>query len=254
MDVNKADAITPTVDTLGRHAPGQQRNPGADADASEDQPEEGWSDDDAVDVHGLPTGALTPEAQRLIDSLAAQIEPMRRELEQAQARAEHLNQLATIDPALGLPNRREFNRELQHVIDHMASLSPAPALVLIHVADGGRLRRRLGLDAADAAMRHVAELIGEVIHPTDTQGRVGAFDLGVILLNGDGENVALRLESIRRRVANNPLELSGRQVKLAIETGAAVLGPGQQAAQAIAAADRALLAAAEDARKDGPKR
>ena len=85
MDVNKADAITPTVDTLGRHAPGQQRNPGADADASEDQPEEGWSDDDAVDVHGLPTGALTPEAQRLIDSLAAQIEPMRRELEQAQA-------------------------------------------------------------------------------------------------------------------------------------------------------------------------
>jgi diguanylate cyclase (GGDEF)-like protein len=243
MDVNKAEAIAPALDAINRHAP-EQRHDGTHGGAGrQDEPaEHGWSDDDAVDVHGLPTDQLSPEAQRLIDALTQQIEPMRRELEQAHAREAQLKQLATIDPVLELPNRREFARELQHVIDHMAGLTPPPVLLLVHVADAARLRRRFGLATADAAMRHAARLIGQAMHPTDTLGRVGAFDLGVIMLNGDGENVALRTESMRRRFAAEPMRLSSGETALAVQTGSAVLRPGQSADAAIDAADRALLA------------
>ncbi|MEK9752994.1 MAG: GGDEF domain-containing protein [Rhodospirillaceae bacterium] len=241
MDVNKAEAIAPSIDAIGRHAPEQRQDGTGHGAGREEAPEHGWSDDDAVDVHGLPTDAVPPEAQRLIDALAAQIEPMRRKIEQAHAREAHLTELANIDPALGIPNRREFTRELQHVIDHVAGLSPAPALLLLHVADGARLRRRLGLEAADAALRHAAGLIGRAIHPTDTMGRVGAFDIGVIILNGDGDNVALRTEGIRRRFAADQLRLAAGPVTLSVLSGATVLRAGRQAQQAIADADRALV-------------
>jgi GGDEF domain-containing protein len=206
MDVNKAEAIAPALDAINRHAP-EQRNDGAPGGGKHDEPaEHGWSDDDAVDVHGLPTDQLSPEAQRLIDALTQQIEPMRRDLEQAHAREAQLKQLATIDPVLELPNRR------------------------------------FGLAAADAAMRHAARLIGQAMHPTDTLGRVGAFDLGVVMLNGDGENVALRTEGVRRRFAAEPMTLPGGEAALAVLIGSAVLRPGQSADAAIDAADRALLA------------
>ena len=165
MDVNKAEAIAPALDAINRHAP-EQRNDGAPGGGKHDEPaEHGWSDDDAVDVHGLPTDQLSPEAQRLIDALTQQIEPMRRDLEQAHAREAQLKQLATIDPVLELPNRREFARELQHVIDHMAGLTPPPVLLRVHVADAGRLRRRFAaepmtLPGGEAAL---AVLIGSAV-------------------------------------------------------------------------------------------
>jgi len=238
MDVNKTDAISWPTDGAGRRNDGG-RAPGGQ---HKDEAEHGWSDDDAVDVHGLPTDDLPPEAQRLIDALAAQIEPMRLQLEQAEARELHWRELARTDSALEIPNRREFFRELQHVVDHLDSLSPAAAVAVLHLPDVHRLRAKLGRGAADAAMGHAAALIGHVIHPTDTLGALGGYDLGIILLNGDGEHVALRLESIRRRLANNPLQLGGDSLPLGLKSGAAILRRGETAEQAIAEADRNLLA------------
>jgi len=238
MDVNKTDSISWPSDGAGR------RNEGGRAPGGQQQhdTEHGWSDDDAIDVHGLPTENLPPEAQRLIDALAAQIEPMRLQLEQAEAYEAHWRELAQTDSALKIPNRREFTRELQHVIDHLDSLSPAAAVVIVHFPGGAKLRRRLGRDAADAALRHAAGLIGQVIHPTDSLGALGGYDLGIILLNGDGENVALRLESIRRRLANHPAPVGADPVTLTIENGVAILTRGQTAEQALTAADRDLVA------------
>lgn len=243
MDVNKAEAIAPASDATSRRA-GPQRHGGGAADGHERRgdAEPGWDDDVAVDVHGLPTEGLSPEAQRLIDALAAQIEPMRLELEQARAREVQLRQQATMHPVLAVPNRREFGRELQHVIDHLDSLSPAAALLVVNIAEGEALRQRYGRAAGGTVMKHAAQLIGAVIHPTDTLGSLGGYDLGVILLNGDGEHVALRTESIRQRLASQPFQWHGTALTLAIHTGATVLQRGQKAADAVAAADRALLA------------
>ncbi|MBT6095488.1 MAG: GGDEF domain-containing protein [Rhodospirillaceae bacterium] len=243
MDVNKAETIRSVGDPPHRN-PGQKPGKG-----SHDQTQDDTTSDNreaprtapAVALDGLPIEGLTPDAQRIIDALAAQIEPMRIEADQAKAQAARYHELATRHPILSVPNRREFERELQHVIDHLDSLSPSAALMIVHPPLAEALRTEVGRAAADAAMARVVELITEAIHPTDTVGSLCGYDLGVILLNGDPESVALRTESLHRRFQAQPFTWHDKSYPLDARIGAAILHPGWQAAEAIAAADRHLL-------------
>lgn len=242
MDVNKAETIPTVGDPPGRR---QERQGGK-------HPREQPDDDpgtegnvpraaDAVDIAGLPAEGLGPEAERIINTLAAQIEPMRLEAEQAKAQAERYHQLATRHPILPVPNRREFEREVQHVIDHLDTLGPSAALLIVYVAAADRLRASLGRRAADALMVQAAGTIAEAVHPTDTVGSLCGFDLGVVLLNGDAEAVALKTESLRQRFHACPFAWHGRSYPVEVAFGAAVLQAGWSAEQAIAAADRHLM-------------
>lgn len=243
MDVNKADGIPPVGDAPKRQA-GRQ-----DHDQENERPEDedarharyrSWADDTAVELDGLLGDGLPPEAAQVLNALAAQIEPMRLEAEQAKAAEARYRELATTHPILNVPNRREFERELQHVIDHLDSMNPAAALLVVDVTSAGTLRGELGREAADQAMAHVVETISQVIHPTDTLGSLCGYDLGVILLNGDPENVALRTESIHQKMQTQLFMWQGTTHRLHVRSGAAILSAGQSTADAIQAADRVL--------------
>jgi len=239
MDVNKAVAIQPMGDAPGRQA-GRQRHDAPEED-NQDAPMHGHDADGAVALDGLPLEGLTPEVQRILDALSAQIEPMRLEAEQAKAIAARYHDLATRHPILAVPNRREFGRELQHVIDHLDSLSPSAALVMVNVIGAGALRGKFGRACADGAMAFAVEAIAQVIHPTDTIGSLCGYDLGVILLNGDAENVALRVQSIGQRLAHHAFHWQGADHLIEVHIGAAILGIGSNCEDAIASADRNLL-------------
>jgi GGDEF domain-containing protein len=239
MDVNKAVAIQPMGDAPGRQA-GRQGQDSADEE-NQDAPAHGHDGDAAVALDGLPLDGLTPDVQRILDALSAQIEPMRREAEQAKAIAVRYHDLATRHPILAVPNRREFERELQHVIDHLDSFSPSAALVMINVTGAEALRGKLSRACADAAMDFVVEGVSQLIHPTDTIGSLCGYDLGVILLNGDADNVALRIQSIGQRLAIHPFHWRGADHVIEVHIGAAILGIGSNSGDAIAAADRNLL-------------
>ncbi len=243
MDVNKAETIQTVGDPPHRkpgHNPGKGARDHADEDANSDNREASHATP-AVALDGLPLEGLTPDVQRIIDALAAQIEPMRIEAEQAKAQAARYHELATRHPILSVPNRREFERELQHVIDHLDSLSPSAALMIVHPPLAESLRSDVGRDAADAVMASVVEIITEGIHPTDTVGSLCGYDLGIILLNGDPESVALRTESLHRRFQARAFNWQGKSYPLDARIGAAILHPDWQAGDAIAAADRHLL-------------
>lgn len=251
MDVNKADAVRAIGKQPERRPGDEHRDAKSGEHEHDDDHDHGWDKNDAVALDGLPTEGMTPEIQRIINGLAKQIEPMRAELERAKALEARYRKLATTHPILDVPNRREFERELQHVIDHLDSLSPSAALVVINVADAEWLRDRLGRAACDGAMNHVIDMITQATHPTDTLGSLCGHDLGLVLLNGDSETVALRTESIRRRLVDNPFRWGERRITLRARFGATILHGGSTAAEAITAADRILLAEiAQAAAKD----
>jgi len=245
MDVNKAETI-PTVGDPPRRRQERQGGKHPREQTDEQAGDEGHAPRaaDAVDIGGLPADGLGPEAERIINALAAQIEPMRLEAEQAKAQAERYHELATRHPILPVPNRREFEREVQHVIDHLDALGPSAALLIVHVAAADRLRATLGRQAADALMVQAAQTVTEAVHPTDTVGSLCGFDLGVVLLNGDAEAVALKTDSLRQRFGARPFTWHGRTYPMEAAFGAAVLQTGWSAEQAIAAADRHLMSVA----------
>jgi len=243
MDVNKPEGVHAVGDQPHKRPPERQEDKSSedDGDAARRERYNSWSSDAAVDLDGVLDGSLTPEVQKLLNSFAAQIEPLRAEVERVKGHAAHDRELAAQHPFLPVPNRREFLRELTHVIEHRDSLSPPAALLLIHVTDIDDLRRRWGRRAADLALTHAAETINGAIHPTDAAGSLCGEDFGVILLNGDTTTAERRVAEISDRLARAPFTWMDRKMVLKIAVGKTILGEDWSAERAVEAADADLI-------------
>ena len=142
---------------------------------------------------------------------------------------------------LAIPNRRDFERELQHVIDHLGDAVLSAMLVIVNLSNAAELRRRLGCQAVDAAMAHLVELIDNRLNTTDMQGSLCGYDLGIIIFSGESEATAFKMQSIWEHVDNNPLQWRGTTHPLELKTGATILSAGSEAYDAIQAADQNLI-------------
>lgn len=244
MDVNKPERVA-TVGDQPHRSPSEHHHDQSEQDPEDQARQEryrSWSADAAVDLAGALSGSLSPEIQRVLNAFAAQIDPLRAELDGFKAREAHFKDLAARHSFLPLPNRREFFRELAHVIEHMESPQPPPALVCMHAAGIEDVRRRFGRHAADNALIEVSNRLEAAIHPTDAAGSLGGADFAVILLLGDGDPVNRRVDDIRRHITRSPLEVEGQPVALDVALGCCELRQGWSPEQAVAAADRDLRA------------
>jgi hypothetical protein len=71
-----------------------------------------------VSVLGIPETELTPRIRDAIMALMAEVEGLRRLLQQTQSELELLEQAANTDPLLPILNRRAFVRELSRQIEY----------------------------------------------------------------------------------------------------------------------------------------
>jgi GGDEF domain-containing protein len=242
MDVNKLQGV---------HADGEQphRQP---YDRHHDTPDDAAdgevgqeayrlrSSDVVVDLGGVPSDLLSVESEKIVNAFVEQIEPLRAELEILRKREEHFRDQAAQHAFLPLPNRREFRRELNYVIDHMYNLQPSPAVLMLHVVTAAPFRREYGRRAADALLIHVAEHLSCAVHPTDAIGSVGDDDFGVILLIGGAETASRRAGEIGRYLNGHTFAWLGTDYPLKVIVGWADLRANWNADQAIEAADRSL--------------
>lgn len=239
MDVNKPEGVQPVGDQPHRQP---QKRHDQESEDPRDDGRNTWSSEAAVDLDGLlADGGVTPEVQKILDGIAAQIEPMRAELERVKAREAGYREIAVQHSYLPMPDRREFLRELTHVIDHMDSLSPPPALLVVHVPGIGDIRRKYGRQAADLALTHAAVAITSSVHPTDAVGSLSGEDFGVVLLSGGGETARRRVADIRQWLSEKPFKWQESETPLGIQAGLTVLRDDWSSARAVEAADRHLL-------------
>lgn len=243
MDVNKPTGVQTVGDQP--HRPPPERHEEAperdEDDKARRERNNSWSADATVDLGGALAGGVTPEVQHILDDFAAQIEPLRAEVGLAKKREAYYREIALAHSFLPVPNRREFTRELKHVIDHIASLSLSAALVLAHVGNIGDLRRHHGRKAADAALCHVAKAIAAAIHPTDAVGSLCGEDFGIIVLNGEPDVLNARIAAIRNHVVSPAFSWPDWHAEIDLVFGTTVLQDGWTAEQAVDIADRDLM-------------
>lgn len=245
MDVNKANAINP----LGQGGLKKDPKPSSqEEEQEEDKDADGqgagespWAGAEAFAVEGLLAGALSPETQKAFEGLASQIDPLRAEVARARGREEHFKELAEKHSFLPLPGRREFFRELAHVIGHMENISPAPSLVLLHIVNADDIRRRFGRKALDEALVHISGVIDQVLHPTDVAGSLGGNDFGVILLVAGPDMVLTKTNTLTEAILAQPFNWQGQHVMLEVASGATTLEKSLTSEAAVNAADRDLI-------------
>ena len=244
MDVNKTNAVTPA----GPGGPKQERKRGPeDEEQEKEKNQDGaaggspWEGTQAFAVDGLLADGVTPEIQKAFEGLASQIEPLRAEVQRARGREAHFKELAEKHSFLPVPGRREFLRELAHVLNNMEHLTPPPSLVLLHLVNADDIRRRLGRRALDSVLTHVCAVIDSTQHPTDVVGSLGGNDFGVILLVGTPDLARRKAEDMVEAIRAQPFPWQGETVTLEVIAGVESLQSGANPDSAITAADRNLI-------------
>ncbi|MBC8337937.1 MAG: GGDEF domain-containing protein [Rhodospirillales bacterium] len=243
MDVNRTHATAP-VGSGGskqehkRDSEDENKETGPETDgASGSSPRQ---DTEAFAIDGLLAGDLDPKVSQAFESLAAQIEPLRREVELSRGREAHLRELSEKHSFLPLSGRREFLRELTHILSHLEGLNP-PVLIVMHLVNGDDIRQRLGRSALDGALIYVASVIESSLHPTDVAGNLGGNDFGLVLLAGGREHAENRVEQLSKSISARPYLWKSEGVTLRVVAGIAVLDGNASAKAAMNAADGDLL-------------
>ena len=137
-----------------------------------------------------PVSDLMAEIARL----TAEVEALRARAAAAEAAAEH----DVLTPAL---NRRGFVAAMTRAMAY-CQRHGVPACLLYLDLDGFKgVNDRLGHAAGDAALVHVAEMLRATLRESDSVGRLGGDEFGLLLLNAgpeEGREKAQRLaDSLR---------------------------------------------------------
>ncbi len=242
MDVNKTQTIT----SLGSGGPKKEKSRDSgeekqDKSQGEETADSPWEGTEAFAVDGLLADDLPPQIQKAIEGLTLQIEPLRAEVERARGREAHFRELSEKHSFLPVPGRREFFREMTHILAHMQGPVP-PGLIVLHLGNADDIRRRHGREALDAMLAHVCDAIGKTLQPTDIFGSIGGNDLGVAVLVSDQEQIRQKARNLIDAIAAQPFSWQDHGVSLEVAAGVATLENLDTPEAALKAADADLIA------------
>lgn len=182
---------------------------------------------------------LSGAARAAFDRLADENALLRAALAEVRSRVGELEASAETDPLTGLPNERDFQRQLDRVVTQ-SSRHGTPAAVLSADLKGLReINSRHGRIAGDAALRHVARLLKGLVRASDAVARFGG-GFAVVLDHLDADSAIETGERIARFVAGQPLDLGSAEIPLRITVGVAAILPGDTPEDVLHRAHRNL--------------
>lgn len=197
---------------------------------------------DEATIMGIPASELTPKVRAAIDELLTEVQSLRDELEQAKRRMDHLERLADQDPLTPVMNRRAFVRELSRLMAFAERYGAVSAVLYFDVNGLKEINDTHGHAAGDAVLSHVAETLVANIRGSDAVGRLGGDEFGVILARADGDEAATKAKALATAISESPLLWEGLEFRVRVAYGAHSLSAGQEAQDALNAADRAMYA------------
>ncbi len=196
----------------------------------------------AVSVLGIPEPELTPCIRDAIIALMAEVESLRRLLQQTQSELEQLEFAANTDPLLPILNRRAFVRELSRQIEHSARYKTPASLIYFDLDGFKDINDRDGHLAGDTVLAHFVETLVGHVRSSDIVGRLGEDEFGVILLHADQIVAHNKVCALAKTLAATPGNWKGEDIGIGFSYGALELIPGASAEDIMARADDAMYA------------
>jgi two-component system, cell cycle response regulator len=157
-------------------------------------------------------------------------------------RERELERLAYYDELTGLPNRRSVLRQLEALISRGRRHGHSLALLMVDADHFKAVNDRHGHAAGDAALRALADRLGERLRAEDVAGRFGGEEFVVALPDADAAGAAAVAEAVRAAVCARPLTIAGGELSLTVSVGWATW-EDDDLEQLLARADGALYEA-----------
>lgn len=170
--------------------------------------------------------SLRDEVARLTDLLTAQRQEIRR-----------LRRDAVRDALTGLLNRRGLERVLDRSISFVSRYDSSVALIYVDLDDFKVVNDSLGHAAGDAALRHVAGVLGATLRASDIIGRIGGDEFVALLWKVDEDMARDMAGRVVEALKTSPFVHQGVRASLSASLGVSFLTPEDTAADVLSRAD-----------------
>jgi diguanylate cyclase (GGDEF)-like protein len=193
-----------------------------------------------VALAGIPEAELTPAVREALMRLLAEVQELRQQLHDSHARIAFLERLADEDALTPIANRRAFVRELTRMVAFSQRYGSPASVVYFDVNGMKQINDSYGHAAGDATLTHVAKLLIENIRSSDIVGRLGGDEFGVILAQTNERQANQKATALARAIAEAPLQWNDHEITVTAAYGVHSFAGGDDAQQAIDAADKAM--------------
>lgn len=162
---------------------------------------------------------------------------------------EQLAKLSMTDRLTGLLNRGTWENLVDAEYERYRRYGQATSLVMFDIDHFKPVNDNYGHLAGDEVIRHTAQTTRNNIRQSDSAGRYGGEEFGIILPETDAENARIICERIRESIEKSTVETSAGNITYTISMGIAQLtDEPENYMQWMQKADEALYAAKESGR------
>lgn len=167
---------------------------------------------------------------------------LQRELE---AQRERWQQLSRVDGLTGLLNRRAWEQAVAAEFQRYQRHHAPAAVIMLDIDHFKRVNDRYGHGAGDAVLCRIGECITEELRGSDSGGRYGGEEFGVLLPDTDERQAMVLAERLRRSIGAVVVETDvGEKISCSVSLGIAALDKTMAGySQWVDAADQALYLA-----------
>lgn len=160
-----------------------------------------------------------------------------------------VQKLSETDDLTGLPNMRAFSTALEHQCQRAEAGGKSFGVMMIDADQLKEINDRLGHDAGNEMILHIAASIRRGLRGSDLLARFGGDEFVVLLPNADEEGTGAVAERVRRSVANSAVDVGGESLAVTVSIGFAVYPYMADAPRdLLSCADRALYESKRDGR------
>ena len=195
---------------------------------------------EVVSLAGITEAELTPKVRQALFSLLAEVDQLRRELNDARSRIGYLEKLVDEDPLIPVANRRAFVRELTRMMAFAQRYGVPASIIYFDVNSMKQINDTHGHAAGDAALLQVARILVENVRNTDVVGRLGGDELGVLLVQTDQALAERKAAELAGAIESQPLLWQGHTFPISVAYGVYAFAGGENASEVLDAADRAM--------------
>lgn len=195
---------------------------------------------DAVFLLGIPEKELTPAVNRALTALLDDLHTLRQELEKAHALRAEFERLADRDPLLDILNRRAFVSELNRGLGMIERYGVRSSLIFLDLDNLKQINDTKGHAAGDKALTAVASILAENIRQTDTVGRLGGDEFGVILFQSSQQQAASKAKELSDLINAELIDWNGERFSISVSWGAAELSDGSSVEEIMNSADHEM--------------
>lgn len=195
-----------------------------------------------VTIAGLAADKLSPETERVIEGLLAELGQVRGELDVARRRLAQLEQIVDHHPYLPVSSRRAFRGQIAHARGRLQEFPSPPSLLMVSLVNGDAIRREFGIAARDKALGLLCDALRASVAPGDFVGSLTGSELAALVFVADEAGREKLRDALARAVADRPFPAAARRVDLEVAVGFASLSAGGDVDDLIAAADANLMA------------